>query len=121
VARKSTGDGAAVLKFAGPATIRQAADVWARLCEVAPAHKQIKLDLDEVTACDLIFVQLIESARRTWAAAGGEVRLSAPANPALRDVLDRGGFLDAEDAARLEFWTHETANQDPSIHAGTAQ
>ena len=25
---------------------------------------------------------------------------------ALRDVLDRGGFLDGADAERLQFWTH---------------
>lgn len=111
MADDSPGKDTAVLAFSGPATLRQATDAWTRLCEAAATHSDISLDLAEVSACDLSFIQLVESARRTWAAAGGSVRLTAPANEPVRDILDRGGFLDAEDTARIEFWTHTEAAQ----------
>ena len=101
----SDSDGS-VLAFSGPATIRQAQEAWSGLRAAVDAGAPIRLDLSGVSETDVIFVQLVEAVRIAAAAHGGEVRLSAPADGALLDVLTRGGFLTDADAARLDFWTH---------------
>ena len=95
-----------VIAFSGPATIPHAADAWTRLTEALAGGGDLCVDVADVTGADLSFVQLIEAARTAWARQGSALRLAAPADGALRDVLDRGGFLDGSDAERLDFWTH---------------
>lgn len=97
-------DGA--IAFSGPATIPHATDAWSRLSAAVAGGGDLVVDISGVTAADLSFVQLIESARATSARQGATVRLAGPAEGALRDVLERGGFLDGADAERLQFWTH---------------
>lgn len=92
------------LAFEGAMTIRQAAEAHARLCAALAGEGPVTLDVTGVTAADLSFVQLIESARRTLAGHGRDLALTAPANDALRDVLARGGFLSGGDEARRQFW-----------------
>jgi len=99
------GDGR-VIAFTGPATIPHVAEAWTRLSEAVAAGGDLCVDVAEVTGADLSFVQLIESARASCARQGAALRLAQPAEGALRDVLDRGGFLDGADAERLQFWTH---------------
>lgn len=105
----STGREAALIAFAGPATIRQVSEACARLREAVLAGGDIDLDVSEVTACDLTFIQLVESARRSCASLGARLALTAPAAGPLRDVLERGGFIEGADAERLNFWTHAGA------------
>ena len=95
-----------VIAFSGPATIPHVTEAWTRLSAALAAGGDLVLDLVEVTAADLSFVQLVEAARASCAQQGATVRLAQPADGALRDVLDRGGFLDVADAERLQFWTH---------------
>lgn len=99
------------LAFSGPATIRQMQDAWTDISAAIERGGALRLDVSGVTETDVSFVQLLESARATAAAQGGEVTLATPADGALRDVLERGGFLTDADAARLEFWTHAGAAQ----------
>jgi ABC-type transporter Mla MlaB component len=101
---------AAILAFSGPATIRQVTDAWTRLRTAVEAGGAIALDLSGVSAADLSFVQLIESARLSAERLGGSVTLAQPAAGALRDVLERGGFLDGGCAAHTQFWTHAGAD-----------
>lgn len=101
---------AAILAFSGPATIRQVTDAWTRLRTAVAAGGDVALDLSQVSAADLSFVQLIESARLSAERLGGSVTLAQPAAGALRDVLERGGFLDGACAARTQFWTHAGAD-----------
>jgi len=101
----NVGSGAAVA-FAGPATIPHVAEAWTRLSSAVMAGGDLVVDVSEVTSADLSFVQLVESARASCAGQGATLRLAAPADGALRDVLERGGFLDEADAERLQFWTH---------------
>lgn len=100
-----TGRDAALLDFSGPATIRQAGGAHARLLEALEAGAPVALDVAGVTVADVSFAQLVEAARRAFAEAGVTIGLTAPADGPLRDILDRGGFLDAQDAARRQFWT----------------
>jgi len=62
------------------------------------------VDLDAVTEADLTFVQLIEALRRSATDAGRAVSLAHPAGEAVRDVLQRGGFLDDDTSERALFW-----------------
>ncbi len=64
----------------------------------------VVVNLDEVEEADLTLAQLLEAARRTVAAKGQSIRLEKPAEGAVLQVLQRGGFLNPDDADRLEFW-----------------
>ncbi|TAJ72585.1 MAG: STAS domain-containing protein [Phenylobacterium sp.] len=94
------------MAFSGPATIPHVADAWTRLSAAIAGGGDLIVDVSEISGADLSFVQLLESARASCARQGGTVRLAQPAEGALRDVLERGGFLDGADAERLQFWTH---------------
>lgn len=69
------------------------------------------LDVSALSEVDLTFVQLIEAARRAAADRGRTIRLRAPAQGALLQVLQRGGFLDPEDQERSDFWLQGTIAQ----------
>jgi ABC-type transporter Mla MlaB component len=107
--RSTTSSENAVVAFSGPLVVRTAKATHEALCAAFKAPGAVELNLTEVSEVDLSFVQIVEAARRSAAAAGREIRLSNPAEGALRDVLDLGGFLAPGDAARLAFWTHEKA------------
>ena len=100
-----------VIAFAGPATIPHVTDAWSRLEPAVAAGCDVVVDVSQVDSADLSFIQLIECARTSCAQVGANLRLSQPADGALLDVLDRGGFLDAADTERLQFWTHAGAAQ----------
>lgn len=59
-------------------------------------------DVAEDAVIDLTFIQLLESARRTARETGVAFGLAAPATGALRETLERGGFLVAADDQ--DFW-----------------
>ncbi len=67
----------------------------------------LDIDLAEVATADLSFVQLLESGRVSARTREGRFALAAPAAGAVRQVLERGGFLGADDAERVAFWTHQ--------------
>ena len=69
------------------------------------AEDAVVVNLDDVAEADLTFAQLLEAARRTAAAKGQEIRLEKPADGAVLQVLQRGGFLNPDDADRLNFWS----------------
>lgn len=94
------------IAFSGPATIPHVTQAWTRLSAAVAAGGDLVVDISEITSADLSFVQLIEAARASCARQGAVVRLVQPAEGVLRDVLDRGGFLDGVDPDRLQFWTH---------------
>jgi anti-anti-sigma regulatory factor len=67
----------------------------------------LAIDLSEVVDADVTFVQLMESARRTAAQTGIAIRLCAPAQDAVLQTLQRGGFLTEPPDARTLFWRGE--------------
>ncbi len=76
------------------------------------AHNEdVTIDVSSLSDVDLTFVQLIESARRAAADRGRTIRLRAPAQGALLQVLQRGGFLGPEDPERSDFWLKGTIAQ----------
>lgn len=68
----------------------------------------VRLKLDAVADVDLTFVQLVESARR-FATSQGRSFAVTPAPDALRDLLERGGFVaKPEDRS---FWLGNTGGK----------
>lgn len=93
------------LAFSGNLTVIEADDVCARLLSALAAHDAVAVDCAAAGEIDLTFVQCLIAARRSAAAAGKSLTLAAPASGALREVLQRGGLLDA--AGERPFWTRE--------------
>ncbi len=94
---------AAPLRLEGAQTIRMADVTRAALLDRLAAHPVLEIDCGDVEDVDLSFVQLLLAARASARQANKTIRLNRPASGALRAALERGGFLDAQAAARA-FW-----------------
>lgn len=90
------------VRLSGPLTIRRAAELRDTLLTSLTTYRQIVLSLDEDAEADIAFVQLVLAAQASARAAGKDIRLKSPSAGSLRDVLERGGFLAADEA---DFWT----------------
>jgi anti-anti-sigma regulatory factor len=85
-------------------TISNIEPAYAELCAAFQQEGPILLDMAEVADADLTFVQLIESARLSAAKAQRRLVLSAPTHT-VREILERGGFLDdGGPGDRSAFW-----------------
>ena len=96
------------LAFSGEQTIRNCTEARDRLLAALAESDAIDIDCRSVTEVDLSFVQIIFAARRSADATGRRLRLSAPADRPLRDILYRGGFVGGDAAAGSAddaFWT----------------
>lgn len=91
--------------IADPQTVRTIGALQNELLQALKKHETINLKLQDDVDVDLTFVQLVEAARRFAAAKGKTIALTEPASNALRDVLERGGFLTS--AEPRAFWLHE--------------
>lgn len=107
--QSTSSSGSALVDLSGSLVVRSAKTVHESVLAGFKQSGPVELQISDVTEADLSFVQIVEAARRSAAAAGREIRLSKPADGALRDVLELGGFLAPDDADRLAFWTHEKA------------
>jgi anti-anti-sigma factor len=97
---QSLPDGSASLRLSGELTIYHAADLRQALLPHAQAHAWT-LDLAGVTDIDSAGVQVLLAARRTLAARGGLVRLTA-CSPAAQAVFSLYGMADAFGAAATD-------------------
>ena len=93
------------LEISGSLTVRRAQDLYDLIRAALTDASSLVLDLSKAADADLSFVQIVESARLSAARAGGRLSLSGPATGGLLGVLERGGFLDAEQPERVAFWT----------------
>jgi anti-anti-sigma regulatory factor len=86
--------GAAVLEFSGRCSIVEAEDVLLRVKESLGGEGVSRLifDCSAVVEADVTFVQILLSAKVTGKARGVSVELSAPAQGALAEVLERAGL-----------------------------
>lgn len=101
----------AVVDLAGPQTVRTIAAAQDRLTTELARATDVRVRLDEVAEFDLGLVQLLLAARRSASAAGKSLALAAPASGALREALDRAGFLAVDPADPLggpAFWLQAT-------------
>ena len=92
MARPSRGTGRIVLK--GPVTLQAVEAIHAQFLalEDRPA---ITIDCSGATEVDVSLVQLILAARASAQRTGRSVALTKPADGALLNTLERGGFLSA--------------------------
>nr|WP_241736064.1 STAS domain-containing protein [Caulobacter sp. RHG1] len=93
------------------ATISNIAVTYEIIASTIAHNEDVAIDVSSLSEVDLTFVQLIESARRAAAERGRTIRLRTPAQGALLQVLQRGGFLDPEDQERSDFWLQGTSVQ----------
>lgn len=90
------------IELEGDLTLKTMGGVHGRMVEAISGNGAVTAQIDPEATVDLTFVQLMESARRTAAEAGGELVLAEPAGGALLETLQRGGFL--TDPDRRQFW-----------------
>jgi len=96
---------------AGDLCLPSIGDCCAELQAALAAGGPVRLDLSAVRAPDLSVVQLVSAARKTAAATHCDFALAAPVDAALRDLLDRAGFLTGASADDLHFWFHGELEQ----------
>jgi len=92
------------LQLRGVQTLRTADATHAALMDAASHHKVLEIDCDGADEVDLSFIQLLLAARASARLADRTIRLIHAPRGALRDALERGGFLDGPEADR-EFWS----------------
>lgn len=97
-----------IVSFSGNLTVSSIAEAYAALTAGMELGGPVVVNLDAVEEVDLTLPQLLEAARRTAAAKGQPIRLEKPAQGLVLQVLQRGGFLNSDDADRLDFWTGES-------------
>jgi len=90
--------------FTGEVTVSTIAKAHEKLFAEFQQNDAIVLDATGITEADLTFVQLIESARLTATAQDKSFALSAPASGPLLEVLERGGFVNAQRNINTDFW-----------------
>jgi hypothetical protein len=90
------------IEFVGELNIRSIVEAHGRLTKLMAASSAVVADVAPDASVDLTFIQLLESARRTAREASGSFRLARPADGALLETLERGGFLAAP--ADRDFW-----------------
>ncbi len=91
----------------GSLTLRTVEATREKLLEMLERHQALEIDCSAATEIDLSFIQLLLSARVSAQSAGKTIALAQPAPDALRDALQRGGFLGAvpgQGAADEAFW-----------------
>ncbi|WP_448663881.1 STAS domain-containing protein [Sphingomonas sp. CJ20] len=94
------------MRLPGAMTVRAAAPFQRDLLAAFDAQPDVILDLSDVAEVDLSFVQTVHAARDHAARHGGQLRLAAPAQGAVRALLDRGGFTTDASPEDLDFWFH---------------
>jgi ABC-type transporter Mla MlaB component len=92
------------VELSGDLTIRSINEIRTRMNDALRDHADVTADIADDAAVDLTFVQLLESARRSARETGKAFALAGPATGALKETLERGGFLAGDDRSRREFW-----------------
>jgi anti-anti-sigma regulatory factor len=80
------------LVLTGEITLPSVDAIHARLLEMA-AQPVVEIDCSGVTETDLSLIQLILAARTSAMRSGRTLVLARPADGALREALQRGGFI----------------------------
>ena len=95
-------DLATPLVIEGPVNLQTVDALRDRLLETIQAGPRLELRLPTDAPVDLTGIQLLEAARRSATAAGGELRLAVAAEGEWLATLQRGGFLQTPEQCR--FW-----------------
>lgn len=104
--RKGKTNAAAVVRIEPDACLSSVESTHRKIVEQLAAHS-IEVNVSQVREADISFVQLILAAAAAATAEGKTVSVSPPAGGAVREVLERGGFL--SDSKSRCFWLGEAA------------
>lgn len=99
------------VKLSDSLSIRDANVVHEQLKTALSEADSVELFIPSDAEVDLSFVQIVESARLEADVAGKTLELAAPAENAVRSIIERGGFLTAGGNGDRSFWTHEEADE----------
>ena len=100
-----------IIRFSDNVTISNISDAHDILLAAFERENSVTIEIDGLEEADLTFIQLIESARKSAAEGGRSIQLRKPAEGAVLQVLQRGGFLDPEDRDRMNFWLQGATEQ----------
>ncbi|PIB91206.1 STAS domain-containing protein [Caulobacter sp. FWC2] len=100
-----------VIQFSDNVTISNISDARDILLDAFESNNSITIEIAGLEEADLTFIQLIESARRSAAESNRSIQLREPAQGAVLQVLQRGGFLDPDDRDRMNFWLQGATEQ----------
>ncbi len=104
-------DASTVVKLSGTVDVKSISISFQKLEEAFAGALgtglSLAVDLGEVVDAEVTLVQLMESARRTAVQCGVGLHLCQPAQGAVLQTLERGGFLTDPPDARTRFWRGE--------------
>ena len=98
--------GGSRLVLGGSVTMQSVEAVHAQLLQMID-QPVVEIDCDDLTEADLSLVQVILAARASARKAGRTIVLAHPATNVLRELLQRGGFLGANNGSSNpdnDFW-----------------
>jgi hypothetical protein len=96
---------ATLVKLAPQVTLQTVSVAYEALCQAFMTAQDVDLDVDHLEEGDLGLVQLILASRIEAESNHRQLRLTAPANPALISLLARAGLY-PQSPADIEFWFH---------------
>lgn len=92
------------LVFSGSQTVRNLDETTEKLKEYIQTSDPVVIDCTRIEEVDVGFIQLLLSARRTAAAQGRIMRMTAPAGGALLTCLLNAGLLAENRSGSRDFW-----------------
>ncbi|MCJ8509283.1 hypothetical protein MUU53_15305 [Rhizobium lemnae] len=103
----SSNETVAVLSWDESLTLRTISNHCDELLLALNEKSAVAIDISDDQPVDLTLIQLIESARIFASTSGKKLTLLKPAAGHLRDVLERGGFLQNISPEDSNFWLHD--------------
>ena len=103
-----TRDSTHIVEISGDAGLRAAQELAVTLRQALATQDDVLIATDAMTGADITTVQLLLAASKAAQAAGKSLRLAAPPEGVLRDLLTDTGFLDAGGRSLTPdgaFWT----------------
>ncbi|MCE5335851.1 MAG: STAS domain-containing protein [Desulfobacteraceae bacterium] len=86
-------DGGVVMGLSGECTIEHALEIKKALSEALDAHENLLLQLGNVTAVDLSFLQLLCWAHRNSVMMSKHIRLDSGTSTAFQNTIEEAGFV----------------------------
>ena len=103
----SSNETVAVLSWDESLTLRTISNHCDELLLALTQKSVVAIDITDDQPVDLTLIQLIESARIYASTSGKKLTLLKPASGHVRDVLERGGFLQNISPEDSNFWLHD--------------
>ena len=107
-----TRDSIHIVEISGDAGLLAAQEIAATLRQAIATQDQVEIATDAITGADITTIQLLLAARKLAQASGKSLRLAAPPQGVLRQLLTQTGMLDVDGRALTpdgDFWASMTS------------